>query len=277
MGIMWAARNAFMAAQGRRPHDTLVFLVCWLAMLCLWGTAGRTGELAAPSPALYSAYRQAWVLASLTTKNLPRNTSSLGGGKRRISIHRSQTPKGFRATMTRSKVKLELIANESARKTTFRKRKKGLLKKMEELTTLCGVDACAILSSPFEPNPEVWPSPAGARKVLSRFMSLPEEVQSKRMLNQEAYLRERVRKTTELLEKLRKENHERELTNLMYDILNGDQSLEGLDMKDAMDLCMVIDKTMYAILRRIDYLKRMENSHGEGPSDGPGCSADASA
>lgn len=153
--------------------------------------------------------------------------------------------------MTRSKVKLELIANESARKTTFRKRKKGLLKKMEELTTLCGVDACAILSSPFEPNAEVWPSPAGARKVLSRFMSLPEEVQSKRMLNQEAYL--------------------------MYDILNGDRSLEGLDMKDAMDLCMVIDKTMYAILRRIDYLKRMENSHEEGPSDGPGCSADASA
>jgi len=179
--------------------------------------------------------------------------------------------------MARSKVKLELVANESARKTTFRKRKKGLLKKMEELTTLCGVDACAIISSPFEAKPAVWPSPRGARKVLSRFMSLPEEVKSKRMLNQEAYLRERIRKATELLEKLRKENQERELTNLMCDILNGDKSLEGLNMKDVMDLCMVIDKTIYAILKRIDYLERMENFHGEGPSNGPAFSADVSA
>ncbi|KAI4333301.1 hypothetical protein L6164_018131 [Bauhinia variegata] len=42
--------------------------------------------------------------------------------------------------MTRGKVKLQLIANESTRRAAFRKRKKGLLKKVDELTKLCGVE-----------------------------------------------------------------------------------------------------------------------------------------
>ncbi|KAJ6434469.1 hypothetical protein OIU84_018060 [Salix udensis] len=56
--------------------------------------------------------------------------------------------------MTRKKVKLAYITNDSARKATFKKRKKGLMKKVSELSTLCGIEACAIICSPYDAQPE---------------------------------------------------------------------------------------------------------------------------
>ncbi|XP_043694612.1 agamous-like MADS-box protein AGL80 [Telopea speciosissima] len=50
--------------------------------------------------------------------------------------------------MGRAKVKLELIAKERSRNTTFQKRKKGLKKKTNEFSTLCDVDACLIIFGP---------------------------------------------------------------------------------------------------------------------------------
>ncbi|CAD5332761.1 unnamed protein product [Arabidopsis thaliana] len=60
--------------------------------------------------------------------------------------------------MGMKKVKLSLIANERSRKTSFMKRKDGIFKKLHELSTLCGVQACALIYSPFIPVPESWPS-----------------------------------------------------------------------------------------------------------------------
>ncbi|KAL2471346.1 MADS-box domain-containing protein [Abeliophyllum distichum] len=59
--------------------------------------------------------------------------------------------------MTRGKLKFEYISNDSERKASFRKRKKGLLNKAHELCALCGVEACAIIFCPmnlsqFGPN-----------------------------------------------------------------------------------------------------------------------------
>ncbi|QCD98449.1 MADS-box transcription enhancer factor 2A [Vigna unguiculata] len=84
--------------------------------------------------------------------------------------------------MTRKKVKLAFIVNDSARKATFKKRKKGLMKKVSELSTLCGIDACAIVYSPYDPQPEVWPSPMGVQRVLAKFRRMPELEQSKKMV-----------------------------------------------------------------------------------------------
>ncbi|KAE8732673.1 Agamous-like MADS-box protein AGL90 [Hibiscus syriacus] len=96
--------------------------------------------------------------------------------------------------MTRKKVKLAYINNDSARKATFKKRKKGLMKKVSELSTLCGIDACAIMYSPYESQPEVWPSPMGVQRVLSKFRKIPEMEQSKKMVNQETFLGQRITK-----------------------------------------------------------------------------------
>ncbi|KZV46181.1 hypothetical protein F511_15191 [Dorcoceras hygrometricum] len=48
------------------------------------------------------------------------------------------------------------VSDRSERKASFKKRSKGLIKKVAELSTLCGVDACAITHNEFQPQPEVW-------------------------------------------------------------------------------------------------------------------------
>ncbi|XP_062100361.1 floral homeotic protein AGAMOUS-like [Humulus lupulus] len=48
--------------------------------------------------------------------------------------------------MGRGKLKLELIPDEKSRKTTFIKRKKGIMKKAYEFSVLCDVDICLLVS-----------------------------------------------------------------------------------------------------------------------------------
>ncbi|KAB1211245.1 Transcription factor mef2A [Morella rubra] len=50
--------------------------------------------------------------------------------------------------MGRGKLTMELISKEKSRSATFQKRKKGLMKKAEELSTLCGVSVSMIIYGP---------------------------------------------------------------------------------------------------------------------------------
>ncbi|KAK4551828.1 hypothetical protein RGQ29_032256 [Quercus rubra] len=137
--------------------------------------------------------------------------------------------------MTRKKVKLAYITNDSARKATFKKRKKGLLKKVSELSTLCGIKSCAIIYSPYDSQPEVWASEHGIQHVLGLFKNMPEMEQTKKMVNQESFLRQRIAKANEQLKKQQKDNREKELTEVMFQSLTG-KSLHNLTMMDLNDL-----------------------------------------
>ncbi|KAL2497912.1 Agamous-like MADS-box protein AGL80 [Abeliophyllum distichum] len=97
--------------------------------------------------------------------------------------------------MTKKKVKLAFITNDSTRKTTFNKKKKGLMKNVSELNTLCGIDTCAIIYSPYESQPEVWPDTQGVHCVLVQFKWMPVMEQSKK--NQESLIRQRIAKASE--------------------------------------------------------------------------------
>ncbi|CAI0396649.1 unnamed protein product [Linum tenue] len=128
--------------------------------------------------------------------------------------------------MGRKKVKCELISDESSRKTTFKKRKAGLLKKLQEITTLCGVIACGIIFSNFstkgrsqQPNQqqEVWPSVPEATAVVEKFKDLPEKKQRKYMLNQESLLSASSSKMKEKLEAQVEKNRRLELDLLLAD------------------------------------------------------------
>ena len=158
--------------------------------------------------------------------------------------------------MTRNKVKLELIENNSSRKATYKKRNKGLMKKAKELTTLCGVEACVILYSPYDPQPEVWANPKGVNHVLKRFKNLTKEEQGKNMLNQESYLKMRIAKATQLLEKLRNDNKEMEINKLMFKCLSGEKCFEDLNLQETIDLCKVTHKTLLEIGDRIEFIKK---------------------
>ncbi|GAB2298783.1 Agamous-like MADS-box protein agl80 [Dionaea muscipula] len=160
--------------------------------------------------------------------------------------------------MTRKKVKLAYITNDSARKATYKKRKKGFLKKMYELTTLCEIKACAIIYSPYDAQPEVWPSTADAQQVLSKFRRMPEMEKSKKMVNQEEFLRQRINKAAEQLRKLQKDNREKEMTQLMYQCLStgGKSLLHNLDVLDLNDLGWLIDQNLKAIYKRLENLNK---------------------
>ncbi|CAL2227812.1 unnamed protein product [Prunus armeniaca] len=82
--------------------------------------------------------------------------------------------------MTRKKVKLAWITNDSARKTNFRIRKEGLRDK----------------------EPVVWPSNPIAEELLARFQRIPEVDRCMKMMNQETYLKDRLAKLKEQLTKL---------------------------------------------------------------------------
>lgn len=166
--------------------------------------------------------------------------------------------------MTRKKVKLAYITNDSARKATFKKRKRGLLKKASELSTLCGIEACAIIYSPYDSEPEVWPSPLGVQRVLARFKEMPELEQSKKMVNQESFLRQRIAKANEQLKKLRKDNRDKEMTQLMFQSLTG-KGLHNLSMTDLNDLGWLIDQNLKDISMRIEKLDKEAQNQIQGP------------
>ncbi|KAK4804493.1 hypothetical protein SAY86_004310 [Trapa natans] len=118
--------------------------------------------------------------------------------------------------MARAKVKLAYIRHEGSRKTSYKKRKKGLLKKVQELSILCGVDACAIVQSSFDSEPEVWPSADGVRRVNERFRNVLEMDKAKRTVDQQGFLRHRITKLKVQLKKLRRDNWEKKVATMMY-------------------------------------------------------------
>ena len=59
--------------------------------------------------------------------------------------------------------------------------------------------------------------------------------QSKKMVNQESFLRQRIGKAKEQLKKQRKENYEKEVTQVMFQCLTG-KPLNNLNMMDLNDL-----------------------------------------
>ncbi|KAI9165638.1 hypothetical protein LWI28_017844 [Acer negundo] len=157
--------------------------------------------------------------------------------------------------MTREKVKLCHIANDSARKTTFKKRKKGLLKKVSEIHTLCGTDTCAIIYGPYDNQPDVWPSNHEVERIVSKFKRMPEMKQSKKTENQNSFLRWRIMKSNEHLQKQRNDNREKEMTDVMFQTLAG-KSLHSLSLMELNDLGSMIEQQ----LKEIDKIQSDANS-----------------
>ena len=134
------------------------------------------------------------------------------------------------------------------------------MKKVGELSTLCGIDACAIVYSPYDTQPEVWPSPLGVQRVLAKFRRMPELEQSKKMVNQESFLRQRILKAKEQLKKQRKDNREKEMTQLMFQYLSEGKILHNVSMVDLNDLAYLIDQNLKDINRRIEALTKKAQS-----------------
>ncbi|KAJ1425552.1 hypothetical protein SESBI_10900 [Sesbania bispinosa] len=148
--------------------------------------------------------------------------------------------------MARRMLKLAYISDEATRKATYRKRKKGILKKMNELTTLCGIFACAIIFNPFDSQVEVWPNLEGAKQVIERYKNTPVIDESKNV-NQESFLTKMIAKRQDHLKKMRQDNREKELIEVVFKYMR-DKTLPNMPFGDTNDLNQVSDMPFEGVI-----------------------------
>ena len=174
------------------------------------------------------------------------------------------------AAMARKKVTLQWIANDATRRATFKKRRKGLMKKASELATLCDVDACVVVYGEGETQPEVWPDVAKAAQVLARFKAMPELDQCKKMMDMEGFLTQRIDKLKEQLHKAQRENRERETTLLLHDAIVGRRpSLVGLSVEDIAGLGWMVENRLVGVKESLErHHHQVQAAGGKQPQGG---------
>ncbi|KAK8496168.1 hypothetical protein V6N11_057003 [Hibiscus sabdariffa] len=107
----------------------------------------------------------------------------------------------------------------------------------------------------------------GVQRVLSKFRKIPEMEQSKKMVNQESFLSQRIAKATEQLKKQCKDNREKEMTQVMFQNLIGKVGIHGLNMMDLNDLGWLIDQNLKEIDKMVDLInKTSQNLQGSSSS-----------
>ncbi|WZY74251.1 agamous-like MADS-box protein AGL90 [Brassica rapa] len=163
--------------------------------------------------------------------------------------------------MTRKKTNLAYISNVSARKRTLNLRKKGLLKKLDEIKTLCDVDACAVIYSPYNSTPEVWPSNSEVQKVMEKFENLPEEKQTKKSFNHEEFLNQTITKVQNQVKKLIEGNNDKLMEELMFSCLNGNMGDLAIDDSNRGNLCEFIDGHLKKLYHHKNVI--LKNTHLE--------------
>ncbi|PNX91235.1 agamous-like mads-box protein agl80-like [Trifolium pratense] len=155
--------------------------------------------------------------------------------------------------MARNKVKLAFISDESKRRASYIKRKRSLIKKVTELTTLCDVPACAVISSPFDSHIDVWPNLEGAKNVIERYQNSTVINESKNVSHQR-FIMQRTAKARDQLKKLKHGNREKELNLLMFEYLQNNNISYDLTPEEAKDLDKVVGKMLKEVDNKINTL-----------------------
>nr|GEX64675.1 pheres1 [Tanacetum cinerariifolium] len=157
--------------------------------------------------------------------------------------------------MPKGNTKNEYIQKDGARKATYNKRKKGLFTKLDQITTLCAVDACSIINGPYQPGIDVWPNHEGVLRVLEKFMSMSVMERTKHMENKNRYLENRIKKADAQIKKQIILNRSLEMDNLMSDCLSGKVSVaDHLNSRDKQDISSLADKNLFEIDERLELL-----------------------
>ncbi|KAL2647377.1 hypothetical protein AAZV13_05G114900 [Glycine max] len=154
--------------------------------------------------------------------------------------------------MGRGRIPMELIQKEKARKKTFDKRKKGLLKKAYEISTLCAVDVGIVIYAPkFLNEPETWPQDQDSREVkriIQKYQNTTSDRYSK-MYNVQEYFNDRMKKIEGEISKVHKEK-----IKLMYP--TWDDSYNTLGEEQLRMFVSILDVKLDACNQRMNMLKR---------------------
>ncbi|KAK6928818.1 Transcription factor, MADS-box [Dillenia turbinata] len=198
----------------------------------------------------------------------------------------SNQPKINCATkMGREKMSMELRGNEKTRYKTYQKRKMGLMKKVEEFTILCDVDACMILYAPqigsHTAQPEIWPKdPNKVQSLINSYQETSKEERGRRATNISAFLEARKKKIEEEIVRLRRENAEPKcpswdslLNSFSYDELN-DLSSTLNNKIEQVKLMIASRKSNQCLIELGTPLALMETSHPQSGQGNSSCSSE---
>ncbi|KAE9598947.1 hypothetical protein Lal_00022395 [Lupinus albus] len=153
--------------------------------------------------------------------------------------------------MARRNTKHTYIVNDARRNATYKKRKSSIIKKTMEISTLCGVDACAIIYNRNGLQPEVWPSHFGVQSVLYKFLTIHPLEQSRKMFDQQSFLKQRIMKAQDKLKKKKAQNRKEMMSLLMVKCLSTGKVEENINLNVAKDLLSVIDQNLNKLDRKI--------------------------
>ncbi|CAL1404124.1 unnamed protein product [Linum trigynum] len=173
--------------------------------------------------------------------------------------------------MARKKVTIAWITNAAARKACMKKRRLSLMKKVHELSTLCGVQTFCIVRSPDDDEqlaPVVFPpdDEGEASRVLTRFLALPAYERSKRTTSQESYLVNRIGKLQSRQKHVLERMNELELAYLMDEVFYG-KGVGGLGLDGLDCLSLLLKEKLREIREKAEFYGR--DQRGKREQQGP--------
>ncbi|CAI8597028.1 unnamed protein product [Vicia faba] len=171
--------------------------------------------------------------------------------------------------MTRKKVKLQYIINQSSRRPTYNKRKSSLLKTVNEISILCGIEEFVVVYGENNVEPDVWPPGPRIQNVLQKFRGLSKLERNKRAEDLEGYLKKRIEKSHEQLRKQILENKKKKFTNVIDKALinlHNNTDLVNInelnDMKDELnDLTKFIDSNINEVEKKLESMNLEAEEH----------------
>ncbi|XP_059277381.1 agamous-like MADS-box protein AGL36 [Lycium ferocissimum] len=123
--------------------------------------------------------------------------------------------------MARKRLRHTRNCSENARSSILDSRTASLFKKAEEFSTLCDVEVTIIIFSPGKIQPITWQSKGLAKDVVMRYLSIPEAERLKKLVQNETYLLEKMKKKEEQISKIEKINEEKEMELLFNQVVEG--------------------------------------------------------
>lgn len=119
----------------------------------------------------------------------------------------------------RKRIKIEWIQNNHQRKATFKKRKSGIMKKAQELHTLCGVETSVVIFGAGDSPSEAWPSWDKAAEMCRTFRSTCGHHMGTRTMNVVSFTRDRIKKMHRQIDRAQRD---------MSDLCTGDVLYDGI-------------------------------------------------
>lgn len=156
--------------------------------------------------------------------------------------------------MTGKKVNLAWIESDYSRSMTLKRRRAGLVKKVNELSILCDVRACTIIFSPNEAEPVVWPSAEKTHGLLDEFFSFPKFKQNKKQTSVESYLNDKTKKIHEELMKIDKQKKEYVTNELMIQLQSG-RRIGDLTLSEIYTLISFLKDNIICCRKKLDSMQ----------------------